>query len=201
MAPPAAPLDSAPLTVRAARAYLRLLQSSPILTKSVSSAIISALADLSAQTILRNKRFNLSSAGNYALMGLVITGPATHHFHRLLDRWLPPTLPAAAFLRLAADRLLFGPVFLLVTLYVLNRLEGHCHDSTVFMLKNGFLPMFKANLKFWVPLSYINVNYVSQEYRVLFGNVCAFFWIIIMASKRRRAALREAARRDREEEE
>ena len=68
-------------------------------------------------------------------------------------------------------------------------------------MNNGFWPMFKANLKFWVPLQYINVNYVPQIYRVLFANVCAFFWIVIMAIKRRRAALREAARRDREEEE
>lgn len=192
-------VTSESLPVRAAQAYLYLLQTTPVATKSVTSAIIGALADMAAQTVLKTREYNVSSAANYAVLGLVVTGPVTHYFYKLLDAVLPTTLPASGILRLAADRLLFGPIFLFITLYLLNRLEGRSHVDTLMMLQHGFMPMFKANLRFWVPLQYINVNYVPQLYRVLFANICAFFWIIIMASKRRRAALRAAEKRDQED--
>lgn len=53
----------------------------------------------------------------------VVTGPLAHYFYKMLDKLVPPTAYGAALKRLLVDRFTFAPLVLLLSLYILSRLE------------------------------------------------------------------------------
>lgn len=55
------------------------------------------------------------------------TGPLSHYFYLLMERWIPPEAPLAAVRRLLLERLLFAPAFLCLFFVVMDFLEvGLC---------------------------------------------------------------------------
>ena len=44
-----------------------------------------------------------------------------------------------------------------------------------------FLPVLKANWRFWTLPQFINVNFVPAEFRVLFANSVALLWNVYLA--------------------
>jgi len=73
---------------RALEAYDKQLYEKPILTKSVTSAVILALGDIVAQMIETTGPFALNRARlwGFILAGLVFEGPWLHFWYEKLDR-------------------------------------------------------------------------------------------------------------------
>lgn len=77
------------------QAYLGLLESDPLPTKSVTAAVIIGAGDAAAQAI-ENSESEESSVDvprvlRWALFGLLLQAPWNHFFYLLLDGSLPPT--------------------------------------------------------------------------------------------------------------
>ncbi|CAK6966564.1 peroxisomal membrane protein 2 [Scomber scombrus] len=129
------PVRDAPLHFRLLQQYLLLLKKYPILTKSVTSGILSALGNLLSQIVEARKKvknggsaseIDAAGAARYAIYGLLITGPVSHYFYQLMEVWMPSTDPYCLVKRLLLDRLFFAPGFLLIFYFVMNILEvGH----------------------------------------------------------------------------
>ncbi|XP_068096688.1 peroxisomal membrane protein 2 isoform X2 [Hyperolius riggenbachi] len=122
--------SNGPLHIVLLLAYLRLLHSRPVLTKALTSAILSALGNLLSQTIERRRKSN-SSGGNvdlaaplrFAAYGFFFTGPLSHYFYLFLEKGVPSSLPMAGLRRLLLERLIIAPAFLLLFFFVMNILE------------------------------------------------------------------------------
>ncbi|XP_073410904.1 peroxisomal membrane protein 2 [Dendrobates tinctorius] len=189
---PVAEPRSMPLPTGLLRTYLQLLHSHPVLTKALTSAILSALGNLLAQSIERRrqgktspKSVDLVAPLRFATYGFFFTGPLSHYFYLFLEQWVPSSLPLAGLRRLLLDRLIIGPAFLLLFFIVMNFLEGKDLKSLNQKLKDSYWSALKMNWKVWTPFQYINVNYVPVQFRVLFANVVAFFWFTYLASTRK----------------
>nr|XP_053632446.1 peroxisomal membrane protein 2-like [Cherax quadricarinatus]XP_053632454.1 peroxisomal membrane protein 2-like [Cherax quadricarinatus] len=168
--------------------YNEFLYVRPLLTKACTSAFTGALGDFLGQLITKQPSINYCSIARYAGYGFVVTGPLAHHFYKMLDKVVPTTAWGAAFKRLLIDRLMFSPLLLLLSLYLLSRLEGKSHRTCAKEVQLKYWAALKMNWKVWTPVQYININYVPQQYRSLFANVVAIFWIIYLTNKRRQAA-------------
>ncbi|XP_040272658.1 peroxisomal membrane protein 2 [Bufo bufo] len=182
--------DNVPLHTVLLRTYLQLLHSRPILTKAVTSAILSALGNLLSQSIERrhqskSKNVDLVAPLRFAAYGLFFTGPLSHYFYMFLEHWIPSSLPLAGLRRLLLDRLIIAPGFLLLFFIVMNFLEGKNLKSLNRTLNDSYWSALKMNWKVWTPFQFINVNYVPVQFRVLFANVVAFFWYTYLASTRK----------------
>ncbi|XP_050739840.1 peroxisomal membrane protein 2-like [Eriocheir sinensis] len=171
--------------------YNESLSTRPLVTKACTSAVTTGLGDLLGQVIARQHRINLHSIARHATFGLLVTGPLAHHFYSLLDRWVPPGGKGAALKRLLLDRLGFAPLLLVLYLYLLARMEGKSHRSAQGETRHKIWPALKMNWKVWTPIQFINVNYIPQKYRSLFGNVVALFWVMYITNKRRQAAKKD----------
>lgn len=57
------------------------------------------------------------------LSRLVVTGPLSHYFYIFLDRAVPPGSKFGSVRRLVLDRIIFGPLYLLIMLYVRSIFE------------------------------------------------------------------------------
>ncbi|XP_063769465.1 peroxisomal membrane protein 2 [Pseudophryne corroboree] len=189
---PVSAVGSVPLHTAALRAYLQLLHSRPVLTKALTSGILSALANLLSQYIERRRRsqssvknVNLVAPLRFAAYGLFFTGPLSHYFYLFLEQSIPSSVPLAGLRRLLLDRLIVAPAFLLLFFIVMNFLEGKDLNILNQKLKDSYWSALKMNWKVWTPFQYINVNYVPVQFRVLFANLVAFFWYTYLASTRK----------------
>ncbi|XP_044144377.1 peroxisomal membrane protein 2 [Bufo gargarizans] len=182
--------DNVPLHTALLRTYLQLLHSRPILTKAVTSAILSALGNLLSQRIERrhqskSKNVDLVAPLRFAAYGLFFTGPLSHYFYMFLEHWIPSSVPLAGLRRLLLDRIIIAPGFLLLFFIVMNFLEGKNLKSLNRTLNDSYWSALKMNWKVWTPFQFINVNYVPVQFRVLFANLVAFFWYTYLASTRK----------------
>ncbi|XP_059405236.1 peroxisomal membrane protein 2-like [Carassius carassius] len=187
-------IRDSPFLTRALQQYLSLLKKYPILTKSVTSGILSALGNLLSQALeyrksnkenSPKKKINVLGPLQFAVFGLFITGPVSHYFYHLLEVLFPNTVPYCLIKRLLLERLIFAPAFLLLFYVVMNALEGKTLADVQNKLKTSFWPAMKMNWKVWTPIQFININYVPVQFRVLFANLVALFWYAYLASVRK----------------
>ncbi|XP_072288661.1 peroxisomal membrane protein 2 [Eucyclogobius newberryi] len=173
--------------------YLTLLKKYPILTKSVTSGILSALANLLSQILEARKKarhdaateIDSAGAARYAIFGLLFTGPLSHYFYQLMEVWMPTTDRYCLVKRLLLDRLFFAPAFLLLFYFVMTVLEAKGWSDFERKMKSSYWTALKMNWKVWTPFQFVNVNFVPVQFRVLFANVIAFFWYAYLASVRK----------------
>ncbi|KAG7480887.1 hypothetical protein MATL_G00061030 [Megalops atlanticus] len=193
------PVESVPIRDlafhrRLLQEYLILLKKYPILTKSVTSGILSALGNLLSQALERRKRskngsltkdIDILGPARFAVYGLCVTGPLSHYFYQLLELLFPSTVPYCTLKRLLLDRLIFAPAFLLLFFFIMNILEGKKWSVFQGKVRAGYWPALKMNWKVWTPFQFININYVPVQFRVLFANLVALFWYAYLASVRK----------------
>lgn len=180
---------------KALKAYLGLLQSRPVLTKAITSSTVSAVGNIISQLIVPNQqnggKIAWRSVAAYASFSFVVSGPLIHYFYIWMDKLIPKKKESATFdgiKRVIFDRFIFAPPFILLFLYAVTMLEGSGHEAAIAKIKETFWPILKMNWQIWTVFQFINVNYVPQKYRVLFGNAVALVWSVIVAVKRRQLA-------------
>lgn len=190
------PVRDASVHFRLLQQYLVLLKRYPVLTKSVTSAILTALGNLLSQILEARKKAELKNgslvneldpagATRYAIYGLFITGPVSHYFYQLMEMLIPSTDPLCIVKRLLLDRLVFAPGFLLIFYFVMTALEGKGWRDFEKKMKGSYWSALKMNWKVWTPFQFININFVPVQFRVLFANVIALFWYAYLASVRK----------------
>ncbi|OCU01604.1 hypothetical protein XELAEV_18007395mg [Xenopus laevis] len=182
---------SAPLHTVLLLRYLQLLHSRPVLTKALTSAILSALGNILSQTIQKWRKeqkapqnVDLRGPFRFAVYGLLFTGPLSHYFYLLLEQLVPSSAPLAGLQRLLIERLMIAPAFLLLFFLVMNLLEGKNLAKLNKKLRDHYWSALKLNWKVWTPFQFININYIPVQFRVLFANLVAFFWYAYLASTR-----------------
>ncbi|AWP07076.1 putative peroxisomal membrane protein 2 isoform 3 [Scophthalmus maximus] len=166
------PLRDASLHFRVLQQYLFLLKKYPVLTKSVTSGILSALGNLLSQILEARKKaktgapvseLETAGAARYAIYGLFITGPVSHFFYQLMETWLPATDPYCIVKRLLLDRLFFAPGFLLIFYFVMNILEAKGREDFEKKMRGSYWTALKMNWKVWTPFQFININFVPVQ--------------------------------------
>ncbi|CAB9500176.1 Peroxisomal membrane protein 2 [Seminavis robusta] len=183
---------------RAWQWYEAQLDQMPILTKSLTSAILTGAGDLAGQLIQELSIFSSSSTGStssgiwfvhldlyrtscFFLMGLLLQAPITHYYYVLLDAKLPPTpnpWTRTTFLKLAIDQLIWAPLFTLGVFFFLDTLQG---QNAVQHIQHDFVMTMLANWKLWVPASLINMAFCPPQLRVLYCNCIFFVWSICLS--------------------
>lgn len=188
------PVRDASIHFRLLHQYLFLLKKYPILTKSVTSGILSALGNLLSQILEARKKakngvqvneIDTAGAARYAVYGLFITGPLSHYFYQLMEVWMPSTDPLCIVKRLLLDRLIFAPGFLLIFYFVMTVLEGKGGRDFEKKMRGSYWTALKMNWKVWTPFQFININFVPVQFRVLFANMIALFWYAYLSTVRK----------------
>jgi len=159
-------------------AYNKSLEKNPILTKSVTSAIISMLSDIFAQKVIQKQPLNLARPIKFGIWGFFFIAPLNHNYYKLLDSQVSAKKlkgTSAVIGKLLVDQLLYAPLILSLFFIVMNIL-----NMTPFnikrQIKRDLLNTLKSNWKIWPVAQFINFYFVPVQLRVLFGNVIAFGW-------------------------
>ncbi|KAA8517878.1 hypothetical protein F0562_015333 [Nyssa sinensis] len=163
--------------------YLSLLEKYPVLTKAVTSALLTLFGDLICQVAIDQvPSLDLKRTFLFTLLGLVLVGPTLHFWYLYLSKLV--TLPGSsgAFLRLLLDQFLFSPIFIGVFLSTLVTLEGR-PSQVVPKLQQEWFSAVLANWQLWIPFQFLNFRFVPQQFQVLAANFIALIWNVILSYK------------------
>ena len=161
--------------------YSRMLDTHPIITKSVSSAVIGGSGDILSQYLVaRNEKrpfaWDSVRTVRFGLLGIVLIGPVIHVWYGTVTRWFPGQSASAVIKRVALDQMFFSPMFLPTFLSGLWLLEGKDVDQVLLALRHTLPTTIVANWGLWVPAQIINFRFVPGKYQVLFSNFVGFVW-------------------------
>ncbi|XP_057545069.1 protein sym-1-like [Amaranthus tricolor] len=163
--------------------YMDLLVKSPVLTKSVTSALLNLIGDVICQLVIdKVPSLDYKRTCTFTFLGLALVGPTLHYWYLYLSKLV--TMPGAsgAFVRLLLDQFFFAPIFIGTFLSALMTLEGR-PSQIVPKLKQEWFASVVANWKLWIPFQFLNFRFVPQQFQVLASNFVAVIWNVILSFK------------------
>ncbi|KAF2839294.1 hypothetical protein M501DRAFT_1003870 [Patellaria atrata CBS 101060] len=159
------------------RWYQLQLKTRPLLTQSISTAILFGTGDVMAQQGVEKvgiKKHNYARTGRMALYGGAIFGPAATTWYSILQRTInlrTHNLTIAA--RVLADQTIFASTNLLVFLSSMAVMEGSDPKAK---LQSSYLEALKKNWMVWPWVQGVNFKLVPLEHRVLVVNFVSLGW-------------------------
>ncbi|KAL9648565.1 hypothetical protein ABK040_012224 [Willaertia magna] len=171
--------------------YFHQLQHRPIVTKSVSAALLVGAGDLLTQTIQHERhhelKFDFERTLKMASFGLFMVGPTLHLWYKFLDKYIAKKYPSGyiptkkekilnATRQMAVDQLGFSPFSLFQFLTYMGLIEGHSMSDVWIKLKKDLFPTLLVNWMVWPAVQLINFTIVPYHFRVLFVNAVSIFW-------------------------
>ncbi|KAL4385663.1 hypothetical protein GQ457_15G029190 [Hibiscus cannabinus] len=163
--------------------YLDLLAKHPVLTKAVTSALLTFVGDLICQLAIdRVPSLDVKRTFIFTLLGLVLVGPTLHFWYLNLSNLVKLPGASGAFLRLLLDQFIFAPIFIGVFLSTLTALEGR-PSQVVPKLQQEWFSAVVANWQLWIPFQFLNFRFVPQQFQVLAANFVAVVWNVILSFK------------------
>ncbi|KAJ5340050.1 Mpv17/PMP22 [Penicillium brevicompactum] len=159
------------------RWYQSKLAKRPILTASITSAVLFGSGDALAQQAVDRRglaKHDFARTGRMALYGGAVFGPVATKWFGILQRHVVlGSVATTTAARVAADQIVFAPIQLTCFLSSMAIMEG---VDPVEKWKHAFGPAYKANLAVWPFVQGINFAFVPLELRVLVVNVISLGW-------------------------
>lgn len=172
--------------------YLGKLESRPILTKSISSALIYAAADSTSQitTASLSDSLDIERTLRMASFGLLILGPAQHVWFNFLGRIFPRQDMVTSLKKLVIGQLVLGP-FITGTFFTFNAgLQGENGREIASRLKRDLLPTLINGLMYWPLCDFLTYRAIPVHLQPLMNSSFAYLWTIYLTYM---ASLKKAA--------
>lgn len=160
------------------RWYQMKLARRPLLTQSITTAVLFATGDVMAQQGVEQvglDKHNLARTGRMALYGGCVFGPAATTWFNFLARRInfpkSPNLTIAA--RVLTDQSVFASTNLFCFLSSMAIMEGSDPKEK---LNSTYFEALKKNWMVWPAVQAINFKFVPLEHRVLVVNIVSLGW-------------------------
>nr|KYP59366.1 PXMP2/4 family protein 4 [Cajanus cajan] len=163
--------------------YLRMLQSHPLATKSVTSSIIFAAADVTSQIITLpsfSASYNILRTFRMAAYGLLILGPSQHNWFNYLSKILPNTDVTSTLKKILMGQVIFGPVINTVFFTYNGALQGESGPEIITRLKRDLLPTLLGGALFWPVCDFVTFRFLPVHLQPLLNSSCAYVWTIYL---------------------
>ncbi|KAL3628977.1 hypothetical protein CASFOL_028023 [Castilleja foliolosa] len=163
--------------------YLSLLARYPVMTKAVTSALLTLVGDMICQIVIDQvPSLDLKRTFRFTLLGLVLVGPTLHFWYLYLSKLVTTPGASGALLRLILDQFIFAPIFIGTFLSSLLTLEGR-PSQAIPKLQQEWFSSVLANWQLWIPFQFFNFRFVPQQFQVLAANFIALIWNVILSYK------------------
>ncbi|KAJ0165423.1 Protein sym-1 [Colletotrichum tanaceti] len=157
--------------------YQARLAARPLLTQSITTAVLFATGDITAQQLVDKRgleKHDFARTGRMALYGGVIFGPVASNWFKFLQHNIVLKNKNAEILaRVAVDQGVFAPVMISVFLSSMATLEG---SSVQDKLDKNYKTALTSNYMLWPFVQMINFKLIPLHHRLLFVNVISIGW-------------------------
>ncbi|KAL8624187.1 hypothetical protein ACOMHN_046273 [Nucella lapillus] len=154
------------------------------ITNVVASGSLLGLGDCIIQNLetLHIKRktevrrpYDFHRTGRMFIIGLIL-GPFSHHWYRLLDKYVTGSGVKVVFKKIACDQAVAGPFFCSAFLIGSGLLEGKKFSECGKEWQQKFLTIYMADWCLWPPAQFINFYYLPTNLRVLYVCMITLCW-------------------------
>ncbi|CAA0807459.1 Peroxisomal membrane 22 kDa (Mpv17/PMP22) family protein [Striga hermonthica] len=162
--------------------YLGMLQSRPISTKCVTSAIIYAAADISSQTVVSEKleEYDLKRTVRMAGYGLLILGPSVHYWYNFMSRVFPSRDLSSTLMKMVLGQTTYGPAMTVIFLSMNAALQGETGPEIFARLKRDLIPTFINGAMYWPFCDFVTFKFIPVHLQPLVTNSFSYLWTIYM---------------------
>ncbi|KAH7690864.1 Mpv17/PMP22 protein [Dioscorea alata] len=166
--------------------YSMALDKHPVLTKSITSALLTLIGDSISQLMIEQaSKLDLKRSLIFTTLGFVLVGPTLHFWYLSLSKLVTTPGASGAFVCLLLDQFLFSPIFIGVFLSLVVILEGR-PSQVVPKLKQEWPSSMVANWQLWIPFQFLIFRFVPQQFQVLATDFVALAWNAILSFKAHR---------------
>ena len=172
------------------QSYNKCLAEKPLITKSITSGVISFFADIMCQKYFpaeKGDKIDWKRTAKFTVLGTFLTGPLLHYWYGFLMAKIPGSGSLATLYRVAMDQLLFAPFCIIPAFFSCALLLDGTPENIPAKLKADWAPTMVANLSLWVPSQFINFRLVPAQFQVLFANVVGLFWNVYLSAQTNKA--------------
>ncbi|KAH7390987.1 hypothetical protein DE146DRAFT_663218 [Phaeosphaeria sp. MPI-PUGE-AT-0046c] len=159
------------------RWYQAKLKTAPLLTQSITTAVLFSTGDVMAQQLVEKRGYEQHDPMRTARMGAyggIIFGPAATKWYGFLTKHVNlKSKNGTIAARVACDQLAFAPVNMGLFLSSMAYLEG---ASPRQRLADAYVPGLTKNFMIWPWVQFTNFKYVPMEHRVLVVNIISLGW-------------------------
>jgi len=156
--------------------YLDLLDTRPLITKSVSAGVIGGIGDV-ATSRHRGFVWDKERTLRLSLYGLLFAAPITHGWYKILERRLGTGMDVkTAMSKVAADQVLAAAPLTALFFAVNSAAEGKGREEIEQRVRQNLWPTMKANWAVWPAALTFNFWLVPLNLRVLVVNVLGLGW-------------------------
>ena len=164
--------------------YKLMLKQQPLLTKSVTSSVLTTFSDAICQQMTKGAAkqqtlttFDYKRSLHVAITGFIWSGPVSHNWYSILEKIVSIKNPMGGLIaRIILDAIIFSPVAVCGYFTCRSLLEGSGVAGIRDKLSTRFVTAVTGSWKFWPPANVINFGLVPVEFRVLYNNVLSLFW-------------------------
>ncbi|XP_050212353.1 protein SYM1 [Mercurialis annua] len=162
--------------------YLEKLNSRPILTKTITTSLIFAAADFTAQMLSSSSSgsFDLIRTTRMAAYGLLVLGPSQHIWFNLMSKTFPKRDVLSTLKKTFMGQALYGPANASVFFSYNAALQGESGDDIVARLKRDVLPTLRNGLMYWPICDFFTYKFVPVHLQPLVNSTCSYFWTIYL---------------------
>lgn len=161
--------------------YLRLLDTHPIVTKTITSGILVFSADIVAQRLEKTEeeKEHSTHVWNRSIrltVWTIFVTPAIHTWFNFLQ-----ARTSSPLICMVIDQLVFAPTSLLLFLVSNEYIQSKSINKAMFKVKEKFWPILSANYLIWPLLAYLNFRFIPSNLRVVALSTASFFWSIYLS--------------------
>ncbi|KAF3435530.1 hypothetical protein FNV43_RR22619 [Rhamnella rubrinervis] len=162
--------------------YLGMIKCRPILTKSLTSALIYTAADLSSQTMSQPSMasYDLMRTLRMAGYGMIILGPSLHFWFNFVSKVFPKRDLISTLKKMAMGQALYGPVMTAVFFSTNARLQGENSTEIVARLKRDLFPTMLNGVMYWPVCDFITFRFIPVHLQPLVSNSFSYLWTVYM---------------------
>ncbi|CAM9164128.1 unnamed protein product [Discosporangium mesarthrocarpum] len=158
-------------------AYLGLLETQPLITKSLTSMVGFALGDLLAQKgVEKKEKIDVTRLLRLASFGALIHGSTGHFFYNFLDSKIPGTAALTVAKKVFIDQVIWNPIFGCMFFGYMGAVDGLGPSAIGDKLKNNLWTSVKGSWTVWPVAHAINFRYIPTSQRLLYINTIQIFY-------------------------
>ncbi|EYU37589.1 hypothetical protein ABFS82_02G042200 [Erythranthe guttata] len=162
--------------------YLRMLKTRPVSTKSITSSLIYAAADVSSQTIVGEsiEKYNLVRTLRMAGYGLLILGPSVHFWYNFMSRVFPKRDLLSTFKKIALGQTVYGPSMTVIFLSVNASFQGESGAEIVARLNRDLVSTMINGVMYWPFCDFVTFKFVPVHLQPLVTNSFSYLWTVYL---------------------
>ncbi|GAM27248.1 hypothetical protein SAMD00019534_104230 [Acytostelium subglobosum LB1] len=146
--------------------YSNCIRMAPVRTKCITSGVIMALGDYTAQRLESDREWDYIRTAKWSSVGIFVISPQIQLWLKFLDKYIPGTTNGRVVAKMIVDQTFFAPYLLCCNFASVNFLSNNGHldvDALKNKISNDLINTMKVGVMIWPLANFISFNALSSN--------------------------------------